>query len=115
MLSTHTIKSGTREREAYYTEDESLADDPDTYYSEEETPSASHPLTRSQWHGKGAITLGLEGEVQREDFKEVFYGLKPGTKERIRWEKQNPEDQERLAEDFTFSAPKSVAIALHLN
>ncbi|HEY9827281.1 MAG TPA: MobF family relaxase, partial [Stenomitos sp.] len=35
--------------------------------------------------------------------------------ERIRWEKQNPEDQERLAEDFTFSAPKSVAIALHLN
>jgi conjugative relaxase-like TrwC/TraI family protein len=118
MLSTNTIKSGVREKEEYYTEDESLETESEQeqfeYYSEAETQSETRKLTQAVWHGKGAQKQGLEGNVKKEDFKEVFYGFKLGSQERIRGEKPNPEDQERLAEDLTFSAPKSVSMALHL-
>jgi conjugative relaxase-like TrwC/TraI family protein len=84
------------------------------YYSTSETHSEFRYLTQAVWHGKGAFQLGLEGNVLKEDFKDLFYGFKPGTRERIRGSKPNPETQERLAEDLTFSAPKSVSMALHL-
>jgi TrwC relaxase len=102
MLSINTIKSGVREKEEYYTEDESLETKLDPkqieYYSERETQSEIRSLTQAIWHGKGAKQLGLEGNVLKKDFKDLFYGIKPGTEERIRGEKATVETQERLAE-----------------
>lgn len=117
MLKTTTIKSGVKEKEEYYSEDESLGEsqtEQDEYYSQSETQSETQKLTQAVWHGQGAKKLGLEGNVSKSDFKDLFYGSKPGGTERIRGEKPNPEDRERLAHDLTFSAPKSVSMALHL-
>lgn len=118
MLSVNTIKSGVKNKEEYYTEDESLSTESELeqaeYYSKAETHSQTQNLTQAVWYGKGAARLGLEGKVNKEDFRDLFYGCKPGGTERIRGEKSNLEDKERLAEDFTFSAPKSVSMTLHL-
>lgn len=157
MLSIKTIKSGVREEEEYYTEDEALETKSEQKqdnsseqlrlgpspseqkqseyylqagrhseartsskqkqsecYSSVEAHSEAKRLTQAVWHGKGARLQGLDGSVKKSDFKDLFYGFKPGGSERIRGEKPNPEDQERLAEDFTLSAPKSVSMALHL-
>jgi conjugative relaxase-like TrwC/TraI family protein len=118
MLSINTIKSGIREKEEYYTEDELLHTEnksPENYYSTGETQSQTKRLTQAVWYGKGAKQQGLEEHIQKQDFKHLFHGFKPGTDERIRAEKPNPDDQERLAEDFTWPAPKSVSMAMHLN
>lgn len=118
MLSINTIKSGIREKEEYYTEDESLkaeSESQENYYSTSETQSQTKRLTQAVWYGKGAKQQGLEGHVQKADFKHLFHGFKPGTEIRIRAEKPNPDDQERLAEDFSWSAPKSVSMTMHLN
>ena len=111
MLSINTVTSGIREKEEYYTRDESLA------LSQESVTSydKKKQITSAVAYGKGATELGLEKNLTQDDFKSLFYGFKPGTQERIRGEKTNPNNQERLAEDLTFSAPKSVSMALHLN
>lgn len=120
MLSINTIKSGVRKKEAYYTEDESLKSKSQDeaqakYYSDAETQSETERLTQAVWHGKGAKKHGLVGQVKQEDFKGLFYGFKPGGSERIRAEKPNSQNRKRLAEDFTWSSPKSVSMAMHLN
>jgi hypothetical protein len=33
-------------------------------------------LSSAVWYGKGAITLGLTGEVLREDFEKLFNGFR---------------------------------------
>jgi conjugative relaxase-like TrwC/TraI family protein len=76
----------------------------DDYYTREEAPQSP-----SYWTGKGATTLGLEGDVDREHFVDLLHGLAPdGTFLLGRW--VDPE-QHRAATDYTFSAPKSVSIA----
>lgn len=122
MLSISTINSGVREQEEYYSEDESLGEDESLnesesqseYYSHAETQSETHSLTQAVWYGQGALKLGLEGNVTKSDFKDLFYGFKPGGAERIRGDKPNSDGEERLGHDLTFSAPKSVSMALHL-
>ncbi|MGB8699067.1 MAG: MobF family relaxase, partial [Thermosynechococcaceae cyanobacterium] len=114
MRSLSTIALGNREKEDYYTEDESLKDSQEAYYAEGETPSASKTMTQAIWHGNGAKSLGLEGDVARSDFKTVFYGHQPVTEQRIRGERPDKNKKERLAYDLTLSAPKSVSMALHL-
>jgi conjugative relaxase-like TrwC/TraI family protein len=133
MLSVTTIKSGIREKEDYYTEDESLAEEEErdqsktkksskkakttrqvNYYAEAETQSGTARLTQAIWFGDSAQTLGLEGRAFRSDFAQLFHGYQPGRSQRIRGERPDASTQERLAEDFTFSAPKSVSMALHL-
>ncbi len=111
MLSINTVTSGIREKEEYYTEDESLASSQESVTSYEKKKQITSAIS----YGKGATELGLELNLTQDDFKSLFYGFKPGTQERIRGEKTNPNNQERLAEDLTFSAPKSVSMALHLN
>ncbi|MDJ0647124.1 MAG: MobF family relaxase [Xenococcaceae cyanobacterium MO_188.B19] len=125
MLSINTVTSGIREKEEYYTEDESLTQSKEKYYSESESQDKSQAktatqnkvakLTQAVAYGKGAAELGLTGSFSKEDFKSLFYGFKPGSQERIRGHRPNGDTQERLAEDLTFSAPKSVSMALHLN
>ncbi len=126
MLSINTIASGIREKEEYYTEDESLAQSKEQYYNASQSQNKSQTktatqnnqakLTQAVAYGKGAAKLGLRGDFSKEDFKSLFYGFKPGsTVERIRGHRPNSDNQERLAEDLTFSAPKSVSMALHLS
>ena len=119
MFGIRTIKSECREKEEYYTQDESLSPSKDKYHVEEQKkgqePSNSfpHKLTTAIFHGKGAAKLGLKGAVTQEEFKSLFYGYQPGTKERIRNNRPNKTNQERLAEDITLSPSKSFSIALH--
>ncbi|MGK7934421.1 MAG: MobF family relaxase [Xenococcaceae cyanobacterium] len=125
MLSINTVTSGIREKEEYYTEDESLAKSKDEYYTESQSVSKSQETTKTQnakakltqavAYGKGAAELGLEGNFTSYDFKSLFYGFKPNSQERIRGYRPDSNTQERLAEDLTFSAPKSVSMTLHLN
>jgi conjugative relaxase-like TrwC/TraI family protein len=76
----------------------------DDYYTRDEAPQSP-----SYWTGKGAMTLGLEGDVEREHFVDLLHGLAPdGTFLLGRW--VDPE-KHRAATDYTFSAPKSVSIA----
>lgn len=117
MFGINTVKSGIRENEEYYTQDESLEQSGEEHSAEEQNDHSRQQkpnLTKAIFYGKGATKLELEGTVTQEEFKSLFYGYKPGTQERIRGRKQNPLHQERLAEDITFSPPKSFSMALHL-
>lgn len=125
MFSINTVTSGIREKEQYYTEDESLAKSKERYYAVKADSIESQQLTitnqkkaaqltEAKVYGRGAAELGLQGSISQKDFKSLFYGYQPDSTERIRGYKPNPDSQERLAEDVTFSAPKSVSITLHL-
>jgi conjugative relaxase-like TrwC/TraI family protein len=94
MLSFCNVSAGQAEH--YYQKDD--------YYTRDEAPQSP-----SYWTGKGAMTLGLEGDVDREVFVDLLHGLAPdGTFLLGRW--VDPE-KHRAATDYTFSAPKSVSIA----
>ncbi len=61
------------------------------------------------WMGEGAQQLGLEGEIDHEEFSFMFHGFSPdGTWKMV----QNAgEETRRPGWDLTFSAPKSVSVA----
>ncbi|MEO0808342.1 MAG: MobF family relaxase, partial [Cyanobacteria bacterium J06643_4] len=87
--------------ENYYDKDDYYTQDLDT---EEETQRAS-----SQWAGKGAIALGLAGEVDKSTFKRLLQGEGPdGQSLHAR---KIDLTKHRAGTDYTFSAPKSVSIA----
>lgn len=114
MLTIRTITSDVKELVDYYEQDEALVDAQERYYTESGVVSEIDEMTLAVCHGKAAEILGLKGHAGREDFIAVSRGTKPGTNERIREEKPNPEDKERLGHDLCFSAPKSVSMALHI-
>ena len=63
----------------------------------------------STWHGAGAVALGLQGAVKREDLVAVLEGrLNNGVDLSARGNRQ---DNRRLGVDLTFSAPKSISLA----
>ncbi|WP_017158660.1 MobF family relaxase [Xanthomonas phaseoli] len=79
------------------------------YYAEAEDDYYTKELDASEWQGKGAERLGLEGEVDRARFQQLLAGqVKPGI-EISRTSKRN-DTKERIGIDLTFSAPKSVSI-----
>lgn len=92
MYSINALKSASQ-AEHYYEHDD--------YYRESgESPSA--------WLGRGAQMLGAEGEVDREQLRELLEGQMPdgtllGTKRGGEW-------QHRPGYDVTLSAPKSVSV-----
>lgn len=61
------------------------------------------------WFGKGAMALGLQGDVKPEQFEVLLQGYSPEGK-RLQ-AKLIDLDNHRAATDFTFSAPKSASIA----
>ena len=81
----------------------------DDYYSKENQPS--------EWQGKLAIDLGLNGNVNKQQFMDLLAGKDPNNyKNKLRdnsFKKKN--DNERLAIDLTFSAPKSISIEALVN
>jgi len=60
------------------------------------------------WQGKGAEALGLNGQIDHDDFAAVLKGVRPGTEEKLRQDKNSI--KERAGNDITFSASKSVSI-----
>jgi conjugative relaxase-like TrwC/TraI family protein len=75
-------------------------------------------MVTGQWMGRGALMLGLEGDVTMEQFDSIRLGLHPSTGEFLR-PRQNvdrfDDDGKRTATarnlyDFTISAPKAVSV-----
>ena len=75
------------------------------YYSGESVPS--------QWTGKGAAELSLQGTVQKEDLRQTLEGkVTDRTGERLLGRSDGKGNVEhRAGWDFTISAPKGVSIA----
>jgi conjugative relaxase-like TrwC/TraI family protein len=76
------------------------ADGADDYYAKDGSAM--------EWQGQGAEALGLEGQVDQKQFKELLDGRLPDgtTMKRFSGERS----KERIGYDFTFSAPKSVSL-----
>lgn len=89
MLSIANVSSSAQAA-AYYEQ----ADD---YYTADRSPS--------QWTGKAAAELGLEGAVKPEDFRAMLDGTLPNGEQL-----HNAAAGRRGGTDLTFSAPKSVSI-----
>jgi conjugative relaxase-like TrwC/TraI family protein len=89
MLSMHAINNVN-----YYAD---LATE--DYYTAGGEPSG-------MWVGLGARHLGLQGQVDTEDYRSVFRGYAPNGTALC----ENPGDNHRPGWDLTFSAPKSVSV-----
>ena len=98
MLNVTSMSAGAAVSYHIHMEKDGQKED---YYSKE---------GEGQWHGAGAENLGLTGAVDGSDFKALAHGYDPKTGEALT---QNSGEKERVAGyDLTFSAPKSVSIAM---
>lgn len=95
MLSIANISSSSAATHYFEKDDYYVKDDPEHQ-------------SNSEWHGKGAEKLKLEGGVEKKDFKEVLDGNLPNGEEIGRKESNNKVHAAGI--DLTFSAPKSVSI-----
>ncbi|NEQ46953.1 MAG: relaxase domain-containing protein [Leptolyngbya sp. SIOISBB] len=82
----------------------------ETYYTAENYYSTEENQAHSNWSGKGARSLGLSGQVQGSDFKNLLHGYSPKGDKTLSGRKINPE-KHRAGIDLTFSAPKSISLA----
>src|SRR5476651_1593364 len=76
------------------------ADGADDYYAKDGSAM--------QWQGEGAEALGLSGEVDPKQFKELLDGRLPDGTVMKRFSSER--SKERIGYDFTLSAPKSVSL-----
>ena len=103
------------------------------YYQQENYYSKEAAQKNSEWWGRGAVTLGLNGSItDNEVYRNVINGLSPDGKQKLRGKpkikgfipeetqtpskvkpskKQKKQPKERAGIDLTFSAPKSVSVA----
>ena len=95
MLSLANVSAAQAEN--YYEKDD--------YYTQGDPDLESD----SQWQGKEAASLHLEGAVDKAVFQQLLYGQTPDGKS-LHSKAINPA-KHRAATDYTFSAPKSVSIA----
>ena len=80
------------------------------YYNRDQTIKEEDG--NGQWFGKGAESLGLSGQIQKDDFSAVLRGQDPLTNEQLVQIKNGTSVEDRRAgNDYTFSAPKSVSVA----
>jgi conjugative relaxase-like TrwC/TraI family protein len=93
MVATVSALGSSAQSSSYY--------EADDYY-------AGDGLSPSEWQGAGAAALGLSGEVERDQFREMLDGKMPGGQQlgTVR----DGEVQHRPGWDVTMSAPKSVSI-----
>jgi conjugative relaxase-like TrwC/TraI family protein len=95
MLSLANLTSASA-ASSYYEQDD--------YYVKDSKESKES----SQWFGKGAKSLALEGDVEKEKFTKVLEGNLPNGK--ILGRKEADGKVHAPGIDLTFSAPKSVSI-----
>ena len=94
LTISKAIKAGQGE---YYL---SLAGVDDYYTAGSEPPG--------YWLGCGGKALGLEGELDKDQFRHLLRGLSPdGQRKLVR----NADAERRAGWDLTWSAPKSVSVA----
>jgi conjugative relaxase-like TrwC/TraI family protein len=93
MVATISALGSSAQASSYY--------EADDYY-------AGDGLSPSEWQGAGADALGLSGEVERDQFRQMLDGKMPGGQQlgAVR----DGEVQHRPGWDVTMSAPKSVSI-----
>lgn len=89
----------------------------DTYYKDAKDDYYSKENQPSQWQGKLAQELGLNGVVDKENFIDLLAGKDPKDyRKQLRPDKFNrKEANTRLAIDLTFNAPKSISIESLVN
>lgn len=92
MLSVSNVNSAGKAAGYYLQED--------NYYFQGEHSTA--------WYGAGAESLGLEGPVRKEQFKELLEGKLPDGSDLTRM--VGGENKHRPGYDLTFSAPKGASI-----
>ncbi|MCU0537493.1 MAG: relaxase domain-containing protein [Hydrococcus sp. Prado102] len=81
------------------------------YYQKENYYSKEESKQNSSWYGRGAEKIGLQGNVEGENFSKLLHGSLPnGEKFRTR-PPTHDKYKERAGIDCTFSAPKSVSMA----
>lgn len=80
------------------------------YYEKDPVFNALAGQENTQWHGRGAEALGLQGHVGKVDFEAVLYGRDPKTNEQL-VQVGGHEQSHRAGTDIPFSAPKSVSLA----
>ena len=85
------------------------------YYRQENYYSQEESKKNSQWYGKGAGKLGLKGNIENEDFSKLLHGELPDGEKFRKRPPTNAEYKERAGIDLTFSAPKSVSLAVLVN
>ena len=81
------------------------------YFKEDNYYSKSEAKEQSKWFGNGAAALGMEGQVEGELFKNLLHGQSPDGSKTLSGKKINPK-KHRAGFDLTFSAPKSVSLAV---
>lgn len=85
------------------------------YYQKENYYSQEESKKNSEWFGRGAQKIGLQGNVEGDDLTCLVRGELPnGEKFRTR-PPTHDNYKERAGIDCTFSAPKSVSIAALVN
>jgi len=77
------------------------------YFEKDNYYAKGEGIEKSQWQGKGALKLGLEGIVDSNDFSKVLHGELGETQ---LGRKNGKNVEHRSGWDCTFSAPKSVSI-----
>ncbi len=82
----------------------------ETYYTAENYYTSEENQAHSGWWGQGAKSLGLAGQVQGGDFKNLLHGSHPQGHQTLSGRKIDPE-RHRAGLDLTFSAPKSISLA----
>ncbi|WP_052049948.1 MobF family relaxase [Leptolyngbya sp. KIOST-1] len=82
----------------------------ETYYTAENYYTNEENQAHSGWWGQGAKSLGLSGQVQGADFKNLLHGSHPQGHQTLSGRKIDP-DRHRAGLDLTFSAPKSISLA----
>ena len=85
------------------------------YYRQENYYSKKESIANSQWSGKGSDELGLSGNVDEESFSNLLYGKLPNGEKFRNRPPTNAKYKERAGIDITFSAPKSVSVAILIN
>src|SRR5690242_18131427 len=95
MMALKEGSLNAAQAESYYEEIYTV----DDYYSEQQHVTG-------QWIGKGAVDLGLAGEVAHEDFSALLQGIDPRTG-KVLVQKALGYDQHAAGWDAVFNAPKS--------
>lgn len=99
-------QSSSSNAQSYYQENAQ-----ENYYTKDDSYKA-------HWFGEGAKTLELGKDLKKEDFNNVLHGRNKNGEQLLELKKSDFNkngDRIRAGQDITFSAPKSISIALEMS
>ena len=98
-----TVSQNSAAAKSYYSQGLSH----DDYYAKGKSQE-----TIGNWYGKGATLLGLNGQVDKEQFSALCDNINPLTGEQLT---ARTNENRRVGYDLNFHAPKSVSICYSMN